>query len=103
MPAEDIRLRMVAAAQVTVTVDFTGMDRRGGYIVNLEPEGGSAVGKWSGSGNIDEKNPLVFRNIPPGKYIVFGHPNPSTESQKTAPITADLQGGQQLDISLKAK
>ena len=48
-----------------------------GYIVHIEPEGGEAVGKWSGSGNIDAANRIAFRDVPPGRYVLKGRPNPS--------------------------
>jgi len=102
-PTDDVALQMIKAAKVTVTVDFPGRQRPEGYIVNLEPDGGSAFGKWSGSGNIDAKNQIVFRNISPGRYVLHGHPNPSSDNQKTERITIDLAGGQTTEVSLTAK
>jgi hypothetical protein len=50
------------------TVDFTGKVRPGGYIVSMEPEGGSKIGSYGGSGNIDAEGRMTFKDVPPGKY-----------------------------------
>jgi len=50
---------------VQVTVDFTGKERPGGYIVSITPEGGNVVGSYGGSGNIDAKNQIAFTDVPP--------------------------------------
>ena len=102
-PTKNITLQMFKSAQVTVTVNFTATQRPIGYIVHLEPEGGAAVGKWSGSGDIDAKNQMVFRNIPPGRYVLHGHPNPSSGKKNAEQISIDLEGGQTTEVSLTAK
>ena len=53
------------------------------YLVHLEPEGGEAVGKWSGSGQIDAKNQIEFDDVPPGRYVLQGRPNPCRVDQQT--------------------
>ncbi len=103
IPTDNVRLVMVRAAQVTVTVQFPTAQRPDSYIVELAPAGGSAVGKWSGSGNINAQNQIVFQNIPPGQYVLRGHPNPTTDSQRTEPQSLDLQGGQTIEITLHAR
>ncbi len=102
-PAADISLSMMKAARVCVTVDFAGAARPAGYIVHMEPEGGEDVGKWSGSGNIDAKNQISFADVPPGRYVLRGQPNPSTANQQTEPLTIDLKGGQMAEVTLPAK
>jgi hypothetical protein len=102
-PKEDVELRMTQAGRIVVTVDFTGRERPGGYIVNIEPEGGSAVGKYGGSGNINAKNQIAFENVPPGRYVLRGQPNPSSGDQRTEPVTIDLKGGQTSEVKLQAK
>jgi hypothetical protein len=102
-PKNDVELTMTKAARVIVTVDFTGKERPPGYIVQIEPEGGSAVGTFGGSGNISAKNQIAYENVPPGRYVIRGHPNPSSEDQKTDPITIDLKGGQSAEVTLNAK
>src|SRR6185312_17489747 len=86
-PANDVALVMKKSANVRVTVDFTGKSRPDGYIVNMAPEEGAGVGKWSGSGNIDAKNQISFKDVPPGRYVLHGQPNPSSANQETAPVT----------------
>jgi len=103
MPVSGLELTMIKSANVRVTVDFGGADRPKGYIVQIEPEGGSGVGKWSGSGKIKADNQISFENVPPGRYVLRGHPNPSTAEQWTKPITIDLHGGQLAEITLPAK
>jgi hypothetical protein len=99
-PATDLAFVMIKAGRLEVTVDFTGRDRHEGYIVQVEPVGGAGVGTWGGSGSIDAKNQIAFDNIPPGRYVVRGQPNPSIANQQTAPMTIDLKGGQTTAITL---
>jgi hypothetical protein len=102
-PAHDVAMTMSPAARVRITVDFTGVDRPKGYVVHMEPEGGAAVGKWSGSGNIDAQGQITYQNVPPGRYIVRGRPNPSGDDEQIDPITVDLKGGQTIEVTIKAK
>jgi hypothetical protein len=102
-PAKAVTLSMMKAAQVRVSVDFAGTSRPKGYIVQIEPEGGSAVGTWGGSGNIDAKNQISFNDVPPGRYVLKGHPNPHTANQISKPLAIDLKGGQTAAVTLSAK
>jgi hypothetical protein len=102
-PAKDVVLAMIKSASVRVVVEFAGTARPTGYIVQMEPEGGSAVGKWSGSGKVDVEGRIAFHDIPPGRYVLQGHPNPSTENQKTERVTIALRGGQTAVVRLSAK
>ena len=102
IPMEDIALKMGKSASVRVTVTFTGLDLPNEYIVQLTPEGGEAIGKWSGSGKIDAKNQIRFENVPPGRYILTGKPNPSSANEVSKPQTIDLNGGANLEIDLNA-
>jgi len=61
------------------------------------------VGKWAGSGNIRANNQISFENVPPGPYVLRGHPNPSTAEQWAKPITINFHGGQLAEIALPAK
>jgi hypothetical protein len=103
VPASDIELSMMKSAHIVVTVDFAGAKRPDGYIVEMKPEGGSAVGKWSGSGNIDAGNQIMFRDVTPGRYVILGHPNPSSADQRSKPINMELKPGQASRITLSAK
>jgi hypothetical protein len=102
-PKSDVELTMTKASRIVVTVDFTGKNRPAGYIVNLQPEGGDRIGTFGGSGNINAKNQMIFENVPPGRYVVRGQPNPSTGNQVTEPVTIDLMGGQSAEVTLKAR
>ena len=94
---------MMKAARVRVAVDFAGAVRPKEYIVEIEPKGGSVIGKWDGSANIDANNLVSFENVPPGRYVLTGHPNPSRADQQTKPLAIDLKGGQTAEIKLPAK
>jgi hypothetical protein len=102
-PAEGIELSMIKSGRVVVTVDFTGKKRPAGYMVSIEPEGGEAVGKYGGSGNINPKNQMTFEEVPPARYVIRGRPNPSSAGQETEPVTIDLKGGTAAEVKLKAK
>ncbi|MDC0935531.1 carboxypeptidase-like regulatory domain-containing protein [Pirellulales bacterium] len=100
---ETIELAMSLAAKLEVVVLFHTTEPPDDYIVELEPAGGSAVGKWSGSSKINDENKVVFRNIPPGKYALVGHPNPTAADEKTLPISIELFGGKSRSFTLHAK
>ena len=74
---------------------FSATKRPKGYIVHVEPEGGEQVGKWSGDGNIDDENQITYENIPPGKYVITGRPNPGSETETTNPVTVLENAGTQ--------
>jgi carboxypeptidase family protein len=102
-PKNDVELSMTKSARVEVTVDFTGKERPKDYIVNIEPEGGNKVGTFGGTANIDAKNQFAFENVPPGRYVLSGRPNPGSDGQQTDPVTIDLKGGQTAEVTLRAK
>ncbi len=94
---------MIKSARLRVRIDFGGKPRPVGYLVRIEPEGGSAVGTWGGSGNIDAYNEISFADIPPpGRYVLHGQPNPSTGNQRTKPLTIKLKGGRLTEITASA-
>ena len=102
-PAENVKLVMLKSARLRVRVDFGGKARPADYIVNIEPEGGSAIGTWGGSGNIDAHNEISFTDIPPGRYVLQGQPNPSTGNQQTKPLAIELKGGRLTEITIAAQ
>jgi hypothetical protein len=102
-PKGDVELQMMKSANVRVTVDFTGKERPDGYMVKIQPEGGDAVGKYGGSGNIDAKNQISYTDVPPGRYVLSGQPNPGSSNERTDPVTVDLKGGETSEVTLKAK
>ena len=72
-------------------------------MVQVEPDGGEKIGTFGGSGNIDAKNQIAYENVPPGRYVLRGHPNPYSENQQSDPVTIDLKGGQSAKVTLNAK
>jgi hypothetical protein len=103
LPGEGVSLNMTRSAELKVTVDFSDMPRPEAYIVHVRPEEGEEVGSWGGSGNIDADNQITFRNIPPGKYVVQGMPNPGSEKEKSRPITVDLKAGEVNGITISRR
>jgi hypothetical protein len=69
----------------------------------LEPEGGSVVGSWGGTANIDANNQYSFSDVPPGRYVLKGRPNPGADNQQTEPTTVVLLGGDTVEVTLVAK
>ena len=102
-PATDVALAMKQSAQLQVTVDFFGTQRPNEYLVDIEPEGGNAVGTWGGSSRIDNQNTVLFKGVFPGRYVLRGHPNPHNPAQLSDPITIELQGGATEKLVLPAK
>jgi len=62
-PTEDVELQMIKSSSARRTVDFFRQGSTSGYIVKIEPEGGEVVGKYGGSGNINEQNQITFQNV----------------------------------------
>lgn len=102
-PKSDVELRMIKAGRVEVTVDFTGKVRPQEYLVHIDPEGGSKIGSWGGVGRTNDNNQVIYENVPPGRYVLVGRPNPTSERQRTAPVTVDVKGGDTAKVTLKAK
>ncbi len=101
-PSNGIELKMIRSARVEVTVDFLKTERPEEYIVQIQPEGGSKVGAFGGSGNIDDQNQIVFEHVPPGRYDLSGRPNPGSDNQQTEPVTVMLNPGQTAKVTLIA-
>lgn len=102
-PAEGLALQMMKSAQLVVTVAFVDAARPDGYVVNIAAEGGEKIGSWGGSGNIDAKNQITFRDVPPGRYVLHGRPNPGGDDQQTKSVTVELKGGETTQLELEAK
>lgn len=100
LPAEEIQLVMHESASIRVRVDFAGTESPAEYLVHMEPEGGAAVGKWSGSGRIDHENCIIFRNVPPGRYVLWGAPNPSSAEQRSRSLPVELSAGPTTEVTL---
>lgn len=103
LPAKDVELTMSKASLIKVSVDFGGVKAPQGYIVEIEPEGGSKVGSWGGSGNINDNAEIEFKNVPSGRYHLKGRPNPGSANQESPVETVDLKGGETVEVTIKAK
>jgi hypothetical protein len=102
-PASGVELTMFKAANLRVVIDFEATKRPDGYVVHIEHEGGAAPGRWGGSGNIDASGAIAFKDVPPGRYVLRGRPNPGSDDQETEPTTVELRGGDTKELILKAK
>ncbi|MDB5337536.1 MAG: hypothetical protein JWN70_3155 [Planctomycetaceae bacterium] len=103
LPAGEIEMQLMKAGSIRVTVDFNGKKRPPEYMVEVEPEGGNAIGTYGGTATIDAKNVFVFENVPSGKYVVKGHPNPTSEREVTEALKIDLRDVKAADVTIKAK
>jgi len=105
MPAGGIQLVMLKSATsgklatLQVTIDFAGKNRPKQYMVDISTAG---AGTWGGSGYIDAKDQITFKNVPPGRYVLQGHPNPTTPRQRTDPKIVELKSGKVVKISFLA-
>lgn len=102
-PAADVALTMVRSARLRVKVEFGKSARPGEYLVEMEPEGGSKIGSWGGSSRVDDKGEVTMTGIPPGRYVLTGHPNPTSDNQKTKPVTVELKGGRLTEVTIEAR
>ncbi len=99
-----LTLKMVRSGVVRVSVvDAQGEPVTSRFIVELEPEGGSRVGSWSGSSNIGGDGTVTFKGVPPGRYVVFGKPNPGRANAKTKVHPVTIEGEDEHKIKLHWK
>lgn len=102
IPGDDVQLPLYKAASLRVHVRF-GQPRAGsGYIVHIAPEGGNKIGSWGGSANLDQHDSVHFQNVPPGRYLVYGRPNPGGAGQQTKDVLVTLEGGRETVIEITA-
>lgn len=84
--------------KVTATVQLAPEQRMN---VQLEPEGGSKVGKWSGGANCEADGSFVFKNVPPGRYILTAKLNPGTVGKHEAAKAIEVKPGEVMEFELK--
>ena len=80
-----------------------GKARPVGYMVKVDPEGGPAIGKYGAAGDIDPANQIFLENVPPGRYVIVGRPNPSSGEVRSEPLVVELKGGQAVEVVIFAK
>jgi hypothetical protein len=96
-----LALKMVHGGLVCVSVkDARGEPITSKFIVELEPEGGSRVGSWSGSSNVGEDGTVTFKGIPPGRYVVWGKQNPGRAKGETKIHPVTIEGKDEHVIEL---
>jgi hypothetical protein len=103
VPAEKIELTMFHAADLHVSVNFTSGKRAKGYVVQFEPESGANIEKPTHFANVDEKGEITFADQRPGRYVVYGYPNPYTQNDsETKRTTVELKPGETANVKLSA-
>lgn len=99
-----IVLKLVQTGSVLVVVANADADPvTSKYMIEVGPEGGGGVGSWGGSANVRSDGTVLFKSMPPGRYVVTGRPNPGRVSDTTDPITVEVKGGEQEMILVIAK
>ena len=101
IPSENVVVGMTPAGEIRIEVVFS-IPRKSDYVIHMADATGAGVGKWGGSGNINQENWIEFKNVTPGKYLVYGQPNPGSTSEKTKTIEVEIVGGKSLEIELQA-
>jgi hypothetical protein len=99
----ELRITLHQSGNVRVRIDFSDRVSTGDYLVEVEPEGGSEIGSWGGSANVDENGSYLFENVPPGRYTFRGRPNPGSADEETDPKTVEVLAGETVDVVLMAK
>jgi hypothetical protein len=46
---------------------------------------------------------VTYDDVPPGRYVLQGRPNPYTADQQSKPLTIELKGGETIDATLSTK
>lgn len=102
-PAEGLELTMGHGGRVAVVVDFGQRAKPESYLVHIEPEGGEKVGSWSGTAAVDASGFKAFQPVPPGRYVIWGRPNPGGDNEQTEKVTVEVKGDETVEVELKAK
>ena len=90
MPIKEVALRVTKPGRVHVTLEFAGKDRPARYYLDIQPEGGNAIGTYGGGGEFDTKRPIIFDGVRPGRYVLHGR-------------TIEVKSGQTTEVKLSAK
>lgn len=102
-PGEPVTVVLARSSGLEIQVDFGDRTPPPGYLVHFEPEGGARVGSYSGSAPIDADRRHAFTDVPPGRYRVWGRPNPGSDTEQTEAVTVDLEPGQTTGVVLRAR
>jgi hypothetical protein len=102
-PAADEKLTLVRAGGINIVVDFGKKAKPQDYLVKIEPEEGSRIGSWGGTASVDGNGFARFTHVPPGKYVLWGRPNPGSDSAETKKLPVEIKGGETHSVTLKAR
>jgi hypothetical protein len=103
VPSSNVVITLAKSGGLEVVVEFPENTIYQEYLVEVEPEGGHVAGSYGGSGQVDENNMFVIKNLPPGKYKVHGHPNPTTEAQRTKIQKIEVKPGETAKVTVKVE
>lgn len=104
-----ITLKLQPTGTVQVSVFAVGGDPvTSKYVVEIAEEGvdpaeGGGIGSWGGSANIGTNGMHSFENVPAGRYVVTGKPNPGRAADRTDPVKVKIKGKDRHSIKLIAK
>jgi hypothetical protein len=89
------RTRLGTALLLLLSTAIVAVTSREAFALIMGGEGNSPIA--------DAKNQIAYENVPPGRYVLRGQPNPSSGNERTKAITIDLKGGQTAKVTLSAK
>jgi hypothetical protein len=104
VPADDVTIKMTLTGSIKLKVaKGDGAPPKENWAWRLEPEGGSKIGSYGGSGNFEQDGTYTLENVPPGKYIVTAQPNPGPAAGLNNAQTIEVKGGVAVDVKFEAK
>ena len=104
VPSDDVVLVLTMTGTVKGKVaKADGTPPSGPWIAIVEPEGGTKIGKYSGSGTIAPDGTFTFENVPPGKYVVKAQPNPGRTDVQRDTKTIEVKPGEAAEVMIEAK
>jgi protocatechuate 3,4-dioxygenase beta subunit len=98
-PSESVRLAVVRTGAVQVQVfDADGRPITKDYLIAVEPEQGAGIGKWGGSANVREDGSVRFDGVPPGRYRIYGRPNPGAVGDRSSDQIIEVKRGETVKL-----
>jgi hypothetical protein len=102
LPSEPIIIALEPAGSMRVSV-LLSKPRAGDYVVRIRDARGKEPGTWGGSGNLNADDWIDFTDIPAGKYVVSGQPNPGSADRRTDEIEVEVVGGQRVELQIRGR
>lgn len=104
VPADDVTIKMVLTGSIKFKVARAdGAPPKENWAWRLEPEGGSKIGSYGGSGDFSPDGTYTLENVPPGKYVVTAQPNPGPAAGLNNAKKIEVKGGAAIDVKFDAK